>query len=92
MSGSCHIATYLIFSFHPPWPVVVIFFTVAGFGNGLIDAGWCAWTGAMADANKVQGLLQALYSLGATIAPLIITTLITQAGLAWYTWYYVMVR
>lgn len=92
IAGSCHVVTHIVFAFHPPWAVMVVLFVLAGFGNGLIDAGWCAWTGAMASANKVQGFMQSLYSLGATVAPLLITTMITKGGLPWYTWYYVMVR
>lgn len=90
IAGSCHLITYLTFSLHPPWPVMVVFFIFAGFGNGLADAGWCAWTGNMASANKVQGFLQSFYSAGATISPLVATYMITQAGLPWYKWYYVM--
>jgi fucose permease len=45
----------------------------------------------MANANSVQGILQAFYSLGATASPLVATTMITQADLPWYTWYHVMV-
>lgn len=89
-AGLCHFITYLTFSLHPPWPVIVVIFVFAGFGNGLADAGWCAWTGNMVSANKVQGFLQAFYSLGATISPLIATSMVTN-GLPWYTWYYVMV-
>lgn len=91
IAGVCHFVTYLTFSLHPPWPVMVVFFIFAGFGNGLADAAWCAWTGNMVSANKVQGFLQSFYSLGATISPLIATSMITQADLPWYTWYYVMV-
>lgn len=91
ITSSCHVITYLIFSLHPPYPVLVVFLALAGFGNGFADAAWCAWTGNMKSANKVQGFLQSFYSLGATISPLIATTMITQAGLPWYAWYYVMV-
>ena len=91
IAGLCHLITYLTFSLHPPWPVIVVFFIFAGFGNGLADAGWCAWTGNMVSANKVQGFLQAFYSLGATISPLVATELVTRHNQPWYTWYYVMV-
>lgn len=66
-------------------------FIFVGFGNGLIDAAWCAWLGNMANANEVQGILQAFYALGATIAPLIATGLVSSGGLGWYTFYYIMV-
>lgn len=26
---------------HPPYPVLVVVFILAGFGNGLGDSGWC---------------------------------------------------
>lgn len=64
---------------------------LAGFGNGLADAAWNAWIGNMANANEVLGFLHASYGLGATIAPLIATTMITKSNLPWYYWYYVMV-
>ena len=87
----CHLIAYFVIANHPPYPVLVIAFLVAGFGTGIEDAAWNAWIGAMANANEVLGLLHAFYGLGATIAPLIATTIITKARLPWYYWYYVMV-
>jgi MFS family permease len=88
---TCHLLSFVIICVHPPWPVIVIMFAFIGFGNGLIDAAWCAWIGNMAQANQVQGVLQGSYALGATIAPLISTTMFTKGGLQWYTFYYIMV-
>jgi fucose permease len=88
----CHLITYLVFAFHPPYPVMVVLFVVVGFGNGIIDAAWCAWLGNMANANQIMGFLQAFYALGATISPLIATAMITKAGAQWYEFYYIMVR
>ena len=45
----------------------------------------------MESPNAVQGFLHSFYSVGALLAPLIATTMITKYGLEWYTWYYVMV-
>ena len=90
IAGICHVIAYMTFSLHPPWPVIVVFCISSGFGNGLADAAWCAWTGNMVSANKVQGFLQSFYSLGATISPLVATTMITKGHLEWYYWYYVM--
>lgn len=36
----CHVISYIVIAQHPPWPVVVIFTCLTGFGNGLIDAAW----------------------------------------------------
>ncbi|QDS74388.1 hypothetical protein FKW77_005525 [Venturia effusa] len=87
----CHLAAYISAATHPPFPVIVVFFTLAGFGNGLEDAAWNAWVGNMANNNEVLGFLHGFYGLGATISPLIATTMITKANLAWYQFYqYIM--
>jgi len=87
----CHLITYVVFAVHPPYPVLVVFFVIVGFGNGLIDAAWCAWLGNMGSANQLMGFLQAWYALGATVSPLIATAMITKANLQWYEFYYIMV-
>jgi fucose permease len=88
----CHLVSYVIFAVHPPYPVLVVIFMLAGFGNGLEDAGYNAWIGNMANANEVLGFLHGFYGLGATLSPLIATSMIAGAGLSWYYFYYVMVR
>ncbi|KAF4307248.1 hypothetical protein GTA08_BOTSDO05339 [Botryosphaeria dothidea] len=87
----CHLIAYAVMVAHPPYPVLVIVFAIAGFGNGLEDAGWNAWMGSMANANEVLGFLHAFYSFGATISPLVATSMITKANLQWFEFYYVMV-
>nr|OQO23132.1 hypothetical protein B0A51_10089 [Rachicladosporium sp. CCFEE 5018] len=91
LGPACHLVAYIIIAIHPPYPVMVVSFILAGFGNGLEDAGWNAWIGAMAHANELLGFLHGFYGLGATIAPLIATTMITRGGLQWYYWYYCMI-
>jgi fucose permease len=91
ISASCHLVAYTVASVHPPYPLLVAIFVLAGFGNGLIDAGWNAWVGNMAHTNEILGVIHACYGLGATIAPLIATSLITKAHLPWYTYYYIMI-
>lgn len=77
---------------HPPYPVLVVAFMIAGYGNGLADAAWNAWIGSMANANEILGFLHGLYGLGAVISPLVATSMITKANLEWYSFYYLMVR
>ena len=62
-----------------------------GFGNGIEDSAWNAWVGNMHRANELLGLLHGAYGLGATIGPLIATTMIAKAGLPWYAFYYLMI-
>jgi fucose permease len=65
---------------------------LAGFGNGLADAAWNAWIGNMTNPNQVLGFLHAFYGLGAVLAPLVATTMVTKGNrLPWYYFYYVMV-
>ena len=87
----CHLAAYVGIALHPPYPVLVVIFIVAGFGNGIEDAAWNAWAGNMANANEVLGFLHGFYGLGAVLSPLAATTLMTKSGWAWYEFYYIMV-
>ena len=47
----------------------------------------------MKNANELLGFLHGAYGLGATIGPLIATTMVTKANppLPWYYFYYVMI-
>ncbi|KAI1757914.1 major facilitator superfamily domain-containing protein [Xylaria castorea] len=90
--ASCsHLVAYIVIAVHPPYPVLVIAFALAGFGNGIADAGWNAFIGNLDRANELLGLLHGLYGVGAVISPLIATTMITKAGLPWYAFYYLMI-
>jgi fucose permease len=91
VSAICHITAYSVAAVHPPYPALVVGFILAGFGNGLVDAGWNAWVGGMANTNEVMGILHATYGLGATLSPLIATSMVAKAGLPWYSFYYVMI-
>ncbi|KAF1977980.1 MFS general substrate transporter [Bimuria novae-zelandiae CBS 107.79] len=86
----CHIAAYLGISLHPPYPVFVVIFMLAGFANGIEDAAWNAFFGGMANANEILGFLHGFYGIGAVLSPLIATNLVTKAGWPWYAFYYIM--
>ncbi|GAW14199.1 hypothetical protein ANO14919_035960 [Xylariales sp. No.14919] len=91
IAACSHLVSYLIIAVHPPYPVLVLAFALAGFGNGIADAGWNAFIGNMDRANELLGFLHGLYGAGAVISPLIATTMITKAGLPWYAFYYLMI-
>jgi len=40
IAPTCHLIAYIVIAVHPPYPVLVIIFMLAGFGNGLADAAW----------------------------------------------------
>jgi len=87
----CHIINYVVLCVHPPFAVVVVAGVVGGFGNGLLDSAWSAWTGGMEKANVIGGFLHSMYSIGSTLSPLIATTMVTKASMQWYEFYYFMV-
>jgi fucose permease len=80
LCAGSHLIAYAVIAVHPPYPVLVVVFVLAGYGNGLADSGWNAWIGDMANANEVLGFLHACYGLGGTISPLVATTLVTKSG------------
>lgn len=89
--SACHLVAYLVSSLHPPYPVLVVFYALAGFGTGLGDAAWNSWVGAMDHANELLGVMHACYGLGATLSPLVATAMVTKLGAPWYEFYYVMI-
>ncbi|KAB8260285.1 major facilitator superfamily domain-containing protein [Aspergillus pseudonomiae] len=91
ISPGCHLLAYIVNCVHPPYPVLVVSFIFAGFGNGLADSAWNAWIGNMANANELLGLLHGLYGVGAVLSPLVATSLITEAKVPWYYFYYIMI-
>ena len=91
LCACCHLAAYVIIACHPPYPVLVIAFMFAGFGNGLAEGAYNAYLGNMARSNEILGLLHGLYGVGAVLSPLIATSMITKAHLPWYAFYYMMV-
>ncbi|KAG6013515.1 hypothetical protein E4U54_006640 [Claviceps lovelessii] len=89
--GGCHLVAYLIIALHPPYGVLVLAFVLAGFGNGVADAAWNAWIGNLANSSELLGLLHGFYGVGGVVSPLIATTMITKAGLPWFSFYYIMI-
>ena len=83
--------SYVVLATHPPYPVVVAILVLTGLGNGLLDAGWNAWVGNLAQANELLGFMHGCYGLGATISPLIIAALVNTYHLPWYTFFYIMI-
>ncbi|KAI4104512.1 MAG: hypothetical protein LQ339_003815 [Xanthoria mediterranea] len=90
IAPSCKVISYAVIAAHPPYPAVVAILAITGLGNGLLDAAWNAWIGTLAQTNQLLGLLHGFYGLGATISPLISTSMITQGHLGWWTFFYIM--
>lgn len=78
-------------SVHPPFPVLIIVYIFIGLGSGLQNAAWNVWISGMANSNEVLGFFHGFFGIGATISPLIATSLITKAGWEWFDYYYILV-
>lgn len=89
----CRLVGYIIMALHPPYPVLPVVMLFPGFGNGLEDSAWNAWVGNLQSANELLGILHGAYGVGATIAPLIATAMVTKGNppLYWFAYYYIMV-
>lgn len=87
----CQLIFAAVASTHPPFPLFLVCCAIGGFGTGLIDGSWCAWTGGMDNANVVSGFLQGSYSVGASLGPLVAGSIISVGHRPWYDWYYVLV-
>lgn len=90
--AASHIITYAVLSSHPPYPALIVVNAISGLENGLLDACFCVWVGAMGKGNTIQGFLHACYSLGALFSPLIATNMVVKAMAPWFSFYYIMVR
>ncbi|KAK0740712.1 tRNA wybutosine-synthesizing protein, partial [Schizothecium vesticola] len=86
----CRLVGFIPMACHPPYPALPVVLLIAGLGNGLEDSAWNAWIGNMHSANELLGFLHGAYGLGATIAPLFATAMITKGHLPWYTFFYLM--
>lgn len=91
LSPASKLVAYVVIATHPPYPAVVTILALAGVGNGLLDAAWNAWIGTLDHTNQLLGLLHGCYGLGATISPLIATSMITKGHLGWWMFYYIMI-
>lgn len=85
-----HTIAFLAVALHPPYPVLILAFVLAGLGSGLVDAGWNAWIGSMPDSNGIMGSLHGFYGLGAALSPVVATSVINRLGWQWYGFYYLM--
>lgn len=88
----CRLLGYIPMALHPrPFAILPCVLILTGFGNGIEDSGWNAYVGNMKNANELLGLLHGAYGLGATIAPLVATSMITKANLPWWNFFYLMI-
>ncbi|OOQ91821.1 MFS transporter [Penicillium brasilianum] len=87
---ACHVLAFAVISTNPPFPVLVIMYIFVGLGSGIQNAGWNVWISSLANSHEVLGCFHGFYGVGATVSPLVATTLITKAGWEWNAYYYLL--
>ncbi|RAK73462.1 MFS general substrate transporter [Aspergillus fijiensis CBS 313.89] len=87
---ACHLLAFAVISTRPPFPVLVIMYIFVGLGSGIQNAGWNVWISSMANSHEVLGCFHGFYGIGATVSPLIATSVITKAGWEWNSYYHLL--
>jgi fucose permease len=82
----------VLMAYHPNFPALLVGFSLAAFGGGLLDGSWCAWAGATKRANLISGLLHGSFSIGAGLGPLIANSIMADRTRPWFYVYYMLVR
>ncbi|GAO49481.1 hypothetical protein G7K_3631-t1 [Saitoella complicata NRRL Y-17804] len=82
--------TYALICWRPPYPLFIIAFCFAGIGFALMLAQVNVFHAALQNSTTLLGYLHGGYGLGATIAPLIATQMVTR-GVPWNYYFYIMV-
>jgi fucose permease len=82
------IAGFTIIACTPPFPLVVAAFYLLGFAFALTLAVNNVFVGNLADSTVMLGFAQGSYGIGATIAPIIATAMVSN-GILWSRFYIV---
>ncbi|KIW01916.1 uncharacterized protein PV09_06757 [Verruconis gallopava] len=84
------IVGYTITVCTPPFPLVVVSFYFLGFAFALTLAMNNVFVGTLADSTVLLGFAQGAYGIGATVGPIVATTIVSR-GILWSRFYCVAV-
>lgn len=91
ISSACQLTAYIVACLHPPFYALVVVYALVGLGCGSKQAAWNSWVSSLDHANELLGLLHGFYGLGATLTPVIISSLLSKYQWTWYMFYYILV-
>lgn len=84
-----YLASDVLLSTGPPYPVVLASYFVGGLGYGLSDSGFCSWASKRPYANVVQGLMHGSFAVGSIVGPLA-SYAVLEHGFEWVAFYRIM--
>ncbi|KAK7414047.1 hypothetical protein QQX98_007079 [Neonectria punicea] len=82
-------AAYIGMALHPPFGLVVPLLMLTGYGSGLMNGSWNSWVGGLVQGSTLLGFLHGCWGPGATLAPVIVSALVSN-GSGWWVFYYIM--
>ena len=88
LAESVMIAAYIMLVCRPPFPVVVVSFLLIGLGIATNLAPNNVFAANLSNSTTALGCLHGSYGIGATIAPLMATALVTHKH-PWSTFYFI---
>jgi fucose permease len=90
LGPALHMISAVALGLHPPFSILLAFFSVNALGSGMLDGSWCAFAAGMKNAGFVSGLLHGSFSVGAALGPFCAGALM-EKGMNWWVWYYALV-
>ncbi|KAK5943042.1 hypothetical protein PMZ80_004047 [Knufia obscura] len=84
-----YLASDILLSIGPAYPVVLASYFVGGLGYGLSDSGFCSWASKRSYANVVQGLMHGSFAVGSIVGPLA-SYAVLKHGFEWAAFYRMM--
>ena len=90
LGGVCLLADMGIMATAPPWLLVLLVFSIGGFGIAIVDAGLNSYVAELPNNSTALNYLHAFYGAGALLGPLLASNILA-AGWDWNRVYLVMV-
>jgi fucose permease len=89
VGGLCLLVDMSIMTTAPPWLLVLLVFSIGGFGIAIVDAGLNSYVAELPNNSTALNYLHAFYGAGALLGPLLASNILA-AGWDWNRIYLVM--
>ncbi|KKA30407.1 hypothetical protein TD95_005065 [Thielaviopsis punctulata] len=88
LSQSMTLLGFIPMALGAPFPLIVISFFLFGAGSAIFLAIANIFCGSLQNATSILGMMHGCYGIGATIAPLVATSIVTGAHQPWHRYYF----
>lgn len=91
VAGISHVIAFTVICLHPPFTALIVAYILVGLGSGAKNGAWNTWVGGLESPNELLGLLHGVYGVGATVTPIVASTLVTKCGWQWFEVFYLFI-